>query len=250
MHNWLARPLGAIQKGTPWILQRRMNSSRGVPVGVSDPANTSNTSETLTYPEPPTFNHNSLPSFLEYAERSGLNPKSTVYVGTHYEYLVAERLASYGFSLFRVGGASDYGIDLLGTWTVPSAPNPIKVIIQCKAIASKLGPSHVRELEGAFVGAPAGWRGSCVLGLLVGQQPATKGVRDSLGRSRWPMGYISFSTADGQVSQIQWNRLAVNRGLDGMGVAVKYTEDGLPRLTLTMNGMSLPTGQLPRSESK
>ncbi|TLD12921.1 uncharacterized protein PgNI_03706 [Pyricularia grisea] len=227
-----------------------MNSNQGIPIRVQDSVDTSNTSETLTYPEPPTSNHNSLPSFLEYAKKSGLNPKSTVYVGTHYEYLVAESLASFGFSLFRVGGASDYGIDLLGTWAVPSAPNPIKVIVQCKAMASKLGPSHVRELEGAFVGAPAGWRGSGVLGLLVGQHPATKGVRDSLGRSRWPMGYISYSVADGQVSQIQWNRHAVNHGLDGMGVAVKYTEEGLPRLTLTMNGMSLPPKQSSRTESK
>ncbi|TLD27183.1 hypothetical protein PspLS_05029 [Pyricularia sp. CBS 133598] len=234
----------------PWILQRRMVSSHGVPFGIPDLVDTSKTSETLAYPEPPTSNHNSLPSFLDYAKRSGLNPKSTVYVGTHYEYLVAESLAGFGFSLFRVGGASDYGIDLLGTWNVPSAPNPIKVILQCKAMASKLGPNHVRELEGAFVGAPAGWRGSGVLGLLVGQQPATKGVRDSLGRSRWPMGYISCSTADGQVSQIQWNRHAINHGLDGMGVAVKYTEDGSPRLALTMHGKSLPPGQSPRRESK
>ncbi|TLS29375.1 hypothetical protein PpBr36_01302 [Pyricularia pennisetigena] len=227
-----------------------MNSNQGVPSGVPDPGTTSNTSETLTYPKPPTPNHNSLSSFLEYAKRSGLNPKSTVYVGTHYEYFVAESLASFGFSLFRVGGASDYGIDLLGTWAVPSVPKPIKVILQCKAMASKLGPSHVRELEGAFVGAPAGWRDSGVLGLLVGQHPATKGVRDSLGRSRWPMGYISCSVADRQVSQIQWNRHAVNHGLDGMGVAVKYTEDGSPRLTLTMHGLPLPSGQFPRTESK
>jgi len=45
----------------------------------------------------------------------------------------------------------DYGIDLLGTWSVPSALQPLKVLIQCKAFARKIEPSQARELEGAFV---------------------------------------------------------------------------------------------------
>jgi len=70
---------------------------------------------------------------------------------------------------------SDYGIDLLGTWSVPSALQPLKVLIQCKAFARKIEPSQARELEGAFVGAPIGWREAGVLGLLVSQKSATKG---------------------------------------------------------------------------
>jgi len=158
---------------------------------------------------------------LEYASRIELDPKSTTYVGTHYEYTVQTALERLGMSLKRVGGKSDYGIDLLGTWSLPSAPEPLKVLIQCKAIARKIEPSQARELEGAFVGAPQGWRGSSVLALLVSQKSATKGVREALGRSRWPMGYV-LCRADGKILQMLWNRRAEQEGLDGIGVGLKY----------------------------
>src|SRR4051812_33306749 len=58
---------------------------------------------------PGSANHNSLSSFLEYAERSQLAPKSTVYVGTHYEYTTALALMRLGFSLLRVGKGGDAG---------------------------------------------------------------------------------------------------------------------------------------------
>ncbi|ROV91702.1 hypothetical protein VMCG_09250 [Cytospora schulzeri] len=131
---------------------------------------------TLHYPEPPTANHNDLASFLNYVERSGLDRKSTLYVGTHYEYTVAQVLSKYGFYLQRVGGHSDYGIDLLGTWTVPSSSEPLRVLIQCKAISRKSSPNLMRELEGAFVGAPVGWKGHGVLGIFVTEKTATKGA--------------------------------------------------------------------------
>lgn len=150
-----------------------------------------------------------------------MDPKSTTYVGTHYEYTVQNALERLGMSLKRIGGKSDYGIDLLGTWPAPSASEPLKVLIQCKAFARKIEPSQARELEGAFVGAPIGWRGSGVLGLLVSQKSATKGVRDALGRSRWPMGYV-LCGPDGKILQMLWNRRAEQEGLEGIDVGIKY----------------------------
>lgn len=177
----------------------------------------------LEYPESVSSHHNDLPSFLEYASRIDLDTNSGTYVGTHYEYTVGKALESYGMQLKRIGGRSDCGIDLLGTWTVPSAAQPLKVLVQCKAHAGrKIEPSQARELEGAFVGAPPGWRGSGVLGLLVTQKSATKGVREALGRSRWPMGFVLCS-ADGKILQMLWNRKAEQEGLDGIGVGLKYT---------------------------
>jgi hypothetical protein len=181
-----------------------------------------NVAEELAYPDSPSPNHNDLPSFLEYASRVELNPKSTTYVGTHYEYTAQTALERLGMSLKRIGGKPDYGIDLLGTWSLPSAPEPLKVLIQCKAFARKIEPSQVRELEGAFVGAPQGWRGSGVLGFLVSQKSATKGVREALGRSRWPMGYV-LCGANGKILQMLWNRRAEQEGLDGIEVGLKYT---------------------------
>lgn len=175
----------------------------------------------LVYPDSQSPNHHDLPSFLEYAARIEMNPTSTTYVGTHYEYTVQSALERLGMSLKRIGGKSDYGIDLLGTWPAPSASEPLKVLVQCKAFARKIEPSQARELEGAFVGAPIGWRGTGVLGLLVSQKSATKGVRDALGRSRWPMGYV-LCGPDGKILQMLWNRRAEQEGLEGIDVGLKY----------------------------
>lgn len=189
----------------------------------------------LKFPDPPTTRHSDLASFLAYSRRTGLNEKSTVYVGTHYEYTVAGALSMFGFSLKRIGGASDNGTDLIGAWSLPSLAQPIRVLLQCKAGVQRVGPHHVRELEGAFVGAPVGWRGDGVLGVLVTERAATKGVRDSLSRSRWPMAFFCCSKS-GFLSQMLWNRRAEDQGLEGLDVTVKHAHDQDPELVLARNG--------------
>ncbi|PSS25724.1 hypothetical protein M430DRAFT_96406 [Amorphotheca resinae ATCC 22711] len=182
----------------------------------------------LIYPESISSQHHDLPSFVEYASRIQMDPKSTVYVGTHYEYTARSSLERLGMSLKRIGGRSDYGIDLLGTWSLPSVPRPLKVLVQCKALGGKGGsggPSQIRELEGAFVGAPQGWRDPGVLGLLVSTKSATKAVREALGRSRWPMGCV-LCRADGKIMQFLWNRRAAQEGLEGISVELKYSGRG------------------------
>ncbi|PFH57292.1 hypothetical protein XA68_15251 [Ophiocordyceps unilateralis] len=191
-------------------------------------------------PEASSAHHSDLATFLEYARRSGLNSHSTVYVGTHYEYTVAAALARQGFSLRRVGGSSDYGTDLVGTWALPSFPWPMRVLLQCKAGVQRVGPHHVRELEGAFIGAPVGWRGDGVLGVLVCERPATRGIRYSLSRSRWPMAFLCCSR-NGELSQLLWNRRAQEEGLEGLGVAVRHAPESstAPELFFTCNGVAV-----------
>ncbi|KAJ9161934.1 hypothetical protein NKR19_g1847, partial [Coniochaeta hoffmannii] len=145
-------------------------------------------------------------------------------------------------------GASDRGIDLLGTWTLPPLPRPLRVIVQCKALASPR-PSSVRELEGAFVGAPTGWRsegegeGERVVGLLVAPGASTKGVRDAVGRSRWPMGFVCCDRETGTVRQFIWNQAAVREGLEGVGVGWRHEEGGGEgRLALTWKGRPMDLG--------
>jgi hypothetical protein len=101
----------------------------------------------------------------------------------------------------------------------------------------KVGPSFIRELEGSFGGAPPGWQGSNVIAFLVSEQPSTKGIRESLGRSSLPMGFISCSK-DGLVRQMMWNFRAEQEGLGAMGVTVGYPDSGkgTPRIVLTWNG--------------
>ncbi|KAL6898386.1 hypothetical protein GGI43DRAFT_93545 [Trichoderma evansii] len=187
-----------------------------------------------------TSQHTDLASFLAYAKRVGLDEKSNTFIGTQYEYLVAERLARYGFSLKRVGGASDFGIDLLGEWTIPSTSKTLKVLVQCKA-GSKVGPHFIRELEGSFVGAPPGWRGSGVLGVLVTGKQTTKGMRDALARSRSPMAYFCC-TLDGVMKQMQWNQRAEEEGLEGIDVALKRGagEEEEDEIVLMKDGLPLP----------
>lgn len=178
--------------------------------------------------------HTSLSTFLTYASAANLSPTSTVYRGTHYEYTVQEALDRLAFSLTRVGRASDLGIDLLGSWALPSHPKPLNVLIQCKAEAPK--PSMIRELEGAVVGAPVRYRGEGTIAILAAAKEATKGVRDAVGRSGLPMAYLNITT-EGKIRQFVWNHSAVECGLAGVGVALRYLVDGDSEVTLTWKGV-------------
>jgi hypothetical protein len=175
----------------------------------------------LIYPDRLNAKHHDLRSYLAYASRVGLSPKSTTYVGTHYEYAVLDSLKRLGFHLQQTGGASDFGIDLLGEWNLPAAPLSLKVLIQCKALAKRVSPNVVRELEGMLAGAPHGWKGDGVLALLVMKMPATKGVREAMARSSVPMGSITC-TPEGRILQMLWNKRAEDEGLLGVGVGLRY----------------------------
>ncbi|KAK4165985.1 hypothetical protein QBC43DRAFT_350697 [Cladorrhinum sp. PSN259] len=181
--------------------------------------------QSLIYPPCPSQHHNDLPSFLTYLSRHNLDPTRTVHVGTHYEYTSISALSRLGFVLQRVGGRSDCGIDLLGVWSLPPLSQSIRVVVQCK-VRQRPGPQHIRELEGAFIGAPVGWRGRGVVGVLVTDQTATKGIRDAVGRSKWPMVFMRCSR-EGRISQFLWNvRAEEEGGIGGLGVGTRHGEGG------------------------
>lgn len=129
----------------------------------------------------------------------------------------------------------------MGTWDLPALPHPLRVIVQCKALKNKLSPNNIRELEGTFVGAPVGWRGEGILGILVSPRDATKGVRETLARSSFPLVWI-MAGLDGEIQQILWNSKATSVGLQGLGVQVQYGADADPSkksLVLTYDGDEL-----------
>ncbi|KAI1775244.1 hypothetical protein F4818DRAFT_43674 [Hypoxylon cercidicola] len=238
---------------TSWA---RHNSSHGSSLSTHSPS--------LVFPDAPSSEHHDLASYAAYAARTGLDVTSKTFVGTRYEYVVAAALTRLGFTVRRVGGRADCGIDLLGEWRVPpssssssSSPSPpLRVLLQCKASSAqsstRVGPHLIRELEGAFAGAPAGWRGPGVLGLLVTQKPATRGVRDALARSRWPMGYVSCAP-DGALEQMLWNQRAGAEGLEGLGATLQFAGDGgearrRRRLVLTWNGKPVLFDEPPAEE--
>jgi hypothetical protein len=179
---------------------------------------------------PGSKHHNSLPSYIEYAKRKNLEPTKSVFIGTHYEYVVALSLLRLGFSLIRTGRRDDLGIDLLGHWTLSQFSHQLPVILQCKSrsFGSVCAPRHVRELEGAFRGKPAGWKNVDVLGLLATTERATRGVLNALGASGKPMGFVKISRT-GNIEQFVWNKAAAERGLEGVGVQLRYTPRALSR---------------------
>jgi hypothetical protein len=204
---------------------------------------------------PPSQEHDSLKSFLEYANRNSLSRSSTVFTGTYYEYTVLNALKRLGFELTRTGGRGDFGIDLMGHWSLPtsiSAPledRKVPVIVQCKNLARPPGPNLVRELEGAFPGSPAAMGlESSILGILATPLPATKGVRDGLGRSRLPLAFLNVSLDDGHeqlgvgtIEQFVWNSVAAKELLGSVGVTVRYApaapgEDVKKEVCLTLKG--------------
>ncbi|KAI9826269.1 MAG: hypothetical protein M1826_006691 [Phylliscum demangeonii] len=201
---------------------------------------------TPTAPPPhhhPHPHHHDLASFLAHARRAGLSSASSVYHGTRYEYQVQAGLQRLGFQLARSGGRSDAGVDLFGTWRLPvPGPSPIaalRVLIQCKATRHKRpGPHLVRELEGAYAGAPGGpaWRDArAVVALLAAPRQATRGVRDALGRSPLPLAFVMVDTG-GRVRQLVWNRAVRRLGLEDVGVALRYGEEPVGELVPALDG--------------
>lgn len=176
---------------------------------------------------------------------------STVYVGTHYEYTVLQSLRRYALDLHRIGGRDDAGIDLVGTWHLPEheRERAIRVLVQCKALKTKLGPNLVRELEGTFRQAPVGWRTGQTAGILVSPREATKGVRDALARSTHPLFWMMVER-DGTLKQALWNARAEELGLGPLGVETRYgagapTTDSEPaslakEIALTWDGCDIP----------
>ena len=83
------------------------------------------------------------------------------------------------------------------------------------------------------------FRGKDVMALLVSQRPATKGMRDALARSGWPMGCVTCSD-EGRVMQMLWNKKAEELGLEGVCVGVRHGKDGEKGVVLLWEGEALP----------
>lgn len=211
--TWLFRrtPLSRLLRATPHGAVHHTSTTNTAPVDIP-----------RLLVKPGSVNHNSLASYLEYATLRGLSPDRTVYIGTHYEYTVAEALLRLGFSLIRTGQKNDAGIDLIGHWMLSFLREPMPVIVQCKSRMKTCSPNEIRELEGAFHSVPPEWRRKDVLGLLITSQKATEGLRKQMYLSTRPLAFLQISK-DGTITQFVWNRAAADRGLEGVRVTPRYT---------------------------
>ena len=163
----------------------------------------------------PLSSHDSLESFRAYARSTSLSTSSTYYVGTLYEYTVATILARYNMSLHRCGGGDDKGIDLRGSWSLPSG-DKLPVIAQCKAESRKLGPRHVRELEGASL-----MESSHTLAILATLLDYTKAAQRQVMSSSRPLA-LCVINHDARLSHLVWNAPAAELIGPGVSVQTRY----------------------------
>lgn len=166
--------------------------------------------------------HHDLASYLVFCQQNDVNTDSTVHKGTLYEYVVAEALKRFSITLERRGKAGDLGIDLLGSWKQPPVNGQSRsqrLFVQCKL--SKPLPALIRELEGTYVGAPAGWKGDSTLGLLASSHEASPGACLAITRSDLPLGFVQV-TKEGIVKQFIWNDVARSSCLPHVGVTYRY----------------------------
>ncbi|EEB06526.1 fungal protein [Schizosaccharomyces japonicus yFS275] len=150
--------------------------------------------------------HNSVLSYMKYAEETGLSKASTVYQGTLFEYIIQHTLSRHGFQLKRCGGRNDRGIDLLGTWTLKGLVPVINpVAISCKCLNQALGPLYVRELEGSLSARPEG-----TIGILAGQSSFTDAAIKTLAGSSFAMAACGVVAQDlnSYIYQFLWNEPA------------------------------------------
>jgi hypothetical protein len=176
---------------------------------------------------------------LKHASREDLDPASTVYVGTHYEYTVQAQLRRVGIVTQRIGGANDRGVDLLGTWQLPTTYAPVRLFAQCKVLSEdKTSTKLIRELEGSFGGAPGMWKEPGTIGLLVTTKGASKPLRAAVQRSVWPMGFVMCSR-EGKLLQMAWNKKADELGLQGIAVITAYSPSGDSEIGLSWRGKNI-----------
>jgi hypothetical protein len=69
-------------------------------------------------------------------------------LGSSFELFTVNALRKYCFDITLCGGPKDRGIDFRGVWNLNS--RNVNILGQCKCYKRRLGPVHVRELEGAM----------------------------------------------------------------------------------------------------
>ncbi|KAI8143184.1 hypothetical protein BJV82DRAFT_668821 [Fennellomyces sp. T-0311] len=171
-----------------------------------------------------TLIHN-LSSFLQYAT---VDPASTVYRGTLFEWQTHEALERLGMRLRRVGGKSDGGVDLRGTWPHFN----VNVLVQCKN--TKLGstPDTIRSLIGA-----SAMHDECVAILSTSSSKRyTPDVLSHFMDSQLPLALARVERD--QIDSLLFNRAAEER-LDGLSAVTQFNDKGEPTLVLMHHGRIL-----------
>lgn len=96
-------------------------------------------------------------------KRPGKRSYSAVSLGKHFEKMAVAALTRHSFDVYVCGGPKDKGVDFRGKWRLKDLCVP--VVGQCRKYKKRLGPRHVREMEGVL-----GRESEDTLGILVSSQ--------------------------------------------------------------------------------
>ncbi|KAF8979537.1 hypothetical protein BGZ46_005304 [Entomortierella lignicola] len=152
--------------------------------------------------------HNDLQSYKELNR----NTKSTIYKGTLFEYQTQEVLMKcLGIYTQRTAGAGDLGVDLRGTWFLPTSASPrpgdkvrhLKVIVQCKSTNTRIGPNFVRELQGSL-----SYESQPTMAILAISSDFTKHSFLPYAMSLWPMALVVIDVKNHKCKKLMWNKAA------------------------------------------
>ncbi|KAF9403078.1 hypothetical protein BGX21_007236 [Mortierella sp. AD011] len=166
--------------------------------------------------------HNDLESFKELHH----NTKSTIYRGTLFEYQTQNILRKcLGIYTQRFAGNGDCGVDLRGTWFLPTSTSSkpgdmvrhLKVIVQCKWSNSKIGPKYVRELQGSL-----SYETQPTMAILAISSDFTRLALSPYASSLWPMALVVIDAEKQQCSKLMWNR-AAERVMHGVQLGTRWS---------------------------
>ncbi|TPX48274.1 hypothetical protein SeMB42_g03060 [Synchytrium endobioticum] len=161
-------------------------------------------------------------------------PLSAVEKGLALERAAIKVLSRFHFQLRHVGGANDRGVDLRGTWPLPSARSsppsqqlsppslipPINVIIQCKNEATCIGPKVIRELEGTLTKETG-----LTLGLLVTSNGLSRRALDAIQAATLPIGFATIDNIyNPTLVELQFNHVAQRTILSDIVIAPRYVK--------------------------
>lgn len=176
--------------------------------------------------------------------------QSSVFLGRQYEMACQRLLRTIGIDSRLMGGPSDGGIDLQGSWCLePRAdetstgtggssvsqpdrhsflPSPkVPVIVQCKYITRTCPPAYVRELEGTL----GRWPGS--IGLLISSKVASRACVEAISISSAPLLFLHYDTD--RVKKAVANA-ALHRHLPTLVIASRHVEGGLVEPVFMIKG--------------
>ncbi|GAA5828367.1 hypothetical protein JCM5353_004809 [Sporobolomyces roseus] len=137
-------------------------------------------------------------------------PISSTHLGTAYELITLSLLSSppYDYTLVRVGGANDKGIDLRGRCTLPPPPSSsispksslnsfrsLDVLVQCKSSSTLVRPAIIREFEGVLQNVSHQSSLRRPMGILVALNGFSKETLNRGLESQWPLSLVHFKVA-------------------------------------------------------